>query len=177
MKQDKNTAHSATQPNRSLIQSMPFAKASNCRMKVPGVHGRPCRCGLDSRLPGKGTLMYRRRVTAQSRQAPDRETPRDGLNDALQRMHFHYSRDAHFTDELSLAMAEGLKAAGYCVDLATLTGVTPDEPRLPTLGVIAGAGATRRPQQVRCFGGCSPQGSTAGWTGSTSSGASSRTCT
>ena len=92
---------------------------------------------------------------------------------------YHPSRDARFTDELSLAVAEGLKAAGYAVDRATLTGITPDQPkdyrllvvvsntyfwtpdlptlrylkrarldRLPTLGVIAGAGATGRSQQV-----------------------------
>lgn len=92
---------------------------------------------------------------------------------------YHPSRDAHFTDELSLAVAEGLKAAGYAVDRATLTGTTPDQPkgyrllvvvsntyfwtpdlptlrylkrarldRLPTVGVIAGAGATSRSQRV-----------------------------
>ena len=92
---------------------------------------------------------------------------------------YHPSRDAHFTDELSLAVAEGLKAAGYAVDRATLTGTTPDQPkgyrllvvvsntyfwtpdlptlrylkrarldRLPTVGVIAGAGATGRSQRV-----------------------------
>ena len=92
---------------------------------------------------------------------------------------YHPSRDAHFTDELSAAVAEGLRAAGYSVDRATLTGMTPNQPkgyrllvvvsntyfwtpdlptlrylkrarldRLPTLGVIAGAGATGRSQQV-----------------------------
>jgi len=92
---------------------------------------------------------------------------------------YHPSRDAHFTDELSAAVAEGLKAAGYSVDLATLTGMTPDQPKgyrllvvvsntyfwtpdlptlrylkraridhLPTLGVIAGAGATGRSHRV-----------------------------
>ncbi len=92
---------------------------------------------------------------------------------------FHPSRDAHFTDDLSLAIAEGMKAAGYSVDRATLTGVTPDHPkgyrllvvvsntffwtpdlptlrylkrarldRIPTDGVIAGAGATTRSEQM-----------------------------
>lgn len=92
---------------------------------------------------------------------------------------YHPSRDAHFTDELAIAVAQGLKAAGYSVDLATMTGMTPDQPKgyrllvvvsntyfwtpdlptlrylkrarldhLPTLGVIAGAGATGRSQQV-----------------------------
>ena len=42
---------------------------------------------------------------------------------------YHPSRDAHFTDDLTLAVAEGLKAAGYSVDRATLTGGTPDQPR------------------------------------------------
>ena len=92
---------------------------------------------------------------------------------------YHPSRDAHFTDELAIAVAQGLNAAGYSVDLATMTGMTPDQPKgyrllvvvsntyfwtpdlptlrylkrarldhLPTLGVIAGAGATGRSQQV-----------------------------
>jgi hypothetical protein len=101
----------------------------------------------------------------------------DGVPKAL--ILYHPSRDAHFTDDLSLAVAEGLKDAGYSVDLATLTGLTPDQPKgyrllvvvsntyfwtpdlptlrylkrarldnLPTLGLIAGAGATGRSQQV-----------------------------
>jgi hypothetical protein len=101
----------------------------------------------------------------------------DGASKAL--VLYHPSRDAHFIDELSLAVAEGLKAAGYTVDRATLTGTTPDQPkgyrllvfvgntyfwtpdlptlrylkrarldRLPTVGVIAGAGATSRSQRV-----------------------------
>lgn len=92
---------------------------------------------------------------------------------------YHPSRDAHFTDELSLAVAEGLKAAGYAVDRETLTGTTPHQPkgyrllvvvsntyfwtpdlptlrylkrarldRIPTVGVIAGAGATGRSQRM-----------------------------
>ena len=42
---------------------------------------------------------------------------------------YHPSRDAHFTDDLSMAVAEGLKAAGYSVDRATLTSVTPARPK------------------------------------------------
>jgi len=38
---------------------------------------------------------------------------------------YHPSRDAHFTDDLSLAVAEGLKAGGYRVDRATITSDTP----------------------------------------------------
>ena len=101
----------------------------------------------------------------------------DGAPKAL--ILYHPSRDAHFTDDLSLAIAEGLKAAGYSVERATLTGVTPEQQkgyrllvvvsntffwtpdlptlrylkrarldRLPTVGVIAGAGSTTRSQQV-----------------------------
>ena len=40
---------------------------------------------------------------------------------------YHPSRDAHFSDDLTLAVAEGLKTAGFAVDRATLTGDTPDQ--------------------------------------------------
>jgi flavorubredoxin len=42
---------------------------------------------------------------------------------------FHPSRDAHFSDELSLALADGLKSAGFSVQRATLTHNTPDAPK------------------------------------------------
>jgi hypothetical protein len=42
---------------------------------------------------------------------------------------YHPSRDAHFSDELSLAVAEGLKVAGLSVDRATLSGDTPAMPQ------------------------------------------------
>lgn len=51
----------------------------------------------------------------------------DGLPKAL--ILFHPSRDAHFTDELSLAVADGLQTAGFRVDLATLTSSTPAQPK------------------------------------------------
>lgn len=38
---------------------------------------------------------------------------------------FHPSRDSHFSDDLSSALADGLKAAGFSVDRATLTRDTP----------------------------------------------------
>ena len=41
---------------------------------------------------------------------------------------FHPSRDAHFTDDLSMAFSDGLKDAGLAVDLATLTASTPGDP-------------------------------------------------
>ena len=41
---------------------------------------------------------------------------------------FHPSRDAHFSDDLSLALAEGLATAGFSVDRETLTRATPPEP-------------------------------------------------
>jgi len=41
---------------------------------------------------------------------------------------YHPSRDASFTDELSLAMAGGFRDAGLAVERATLTGDTPGEP-------------------------------------------------
>ncbi|MFN0315905.1 MAG: hypothetical protein ACKVQA_12815 [Burkholderiales bacterium] len=41
---------------------------------------------------------------------------------------FHPSRDAHFSEDLSVALAEGLKAAGFAVDRSTMTRQTPDKP-------------------------------------------------
>lgn len=42
---------------------------------------------------------------------------------------YHPSRDAHFSHDLSLGIADGFKAAGYRVDRATLTSTTPNNPR------------------------------------------------
>jgi hypothetical protein len=41
---------------------------------------------------------------------------------------YHPSRDAHFSDELSLSVAQGLKSLGYAVDRATMTEETPTAP-------------------------------------------------
>jgi hypothetical protein len=41
---------------------------------------------------------------------------------------YHPSRDAHFSDELSLALADGLQAAGLSVHRETLTKNTPNAP-------------------------------------------------
>lgn len=38
---------------------------------------------------------------------------------------FHPSRDAHFSDDLSMSLADGLKAAGFSVDRETVTSDTP----------------------------------------------------
>jgi hypothetical protein len=91
---------------------------------------------------------------------------------------YHPSRDAHFADDLALAVAHGLQSAGFAVDLATLTSSTPAPqgyalvvvvsntyywtPDLPTLhflaraklngiallGVIGGAGSTGHSERV-----------------------------
>ena len=42
---------------------------------------------------------------------------------------YHPSRDAHFSDEISLAVAEGFRDAGLAVDRATITGKTPATPQ------------------------------------------------
>lgn len=42
---------------------------------------------------------------------------------------FHPSRDAHFSQELSLALSKGLIAAGFTVHRATLTQDTPESPK------------------------------------------------
>jgi hypothetical protein len=38
---------------------------------------------------------------------------------------FHPSRDAHFSDDLTMSLAQGLKEAGFSVQRATLTSDTP----------------------------------------------------
>lgn len=51
---------------------------------------------------------------------------------------FHPSRDAHFSNDLSMALSDGLKAAGFAVDLATLTRDTPGDPKgYALIGVVS----------------------------------------
>jgi hypothetical protein len=51
---------------------------------------------------------------------------------------FHPSRDARFSDDLAIALSEGFKAAGFAVDLATLTEETPGDPRgYALIGVVS----------------------------------------
>jgi hypothetical protein len=50
----------------------------------------------------------------------------DGSRRAL--VLYHPSREAKFSDDLSLAIAAGLHAAGFTVDRATITGQTPARP-------------------------------------------------
>lgn len=49
---------------------------------------------------------------------------------------FHPSRDAHFSDDVSLALARGFEEAGYKVDRWTITGQTPRRPEGFTVIVI-----------------------------------------
>lgn len=48
----------------------------------------------------------------------------NGIHRAL--VLFHPSREAAFSDDLSLAFAEGLKSAGFVVERATVTSRTPE---------------------------------------------------
>ena len=51
---------------------------------------------------------------------------------------FHPSRDAHFSDDLSIALADGLKVAGFAMERATLTSKTPAEPKgYALIGVVS----------------------------------------
>ena len=51
---------------------------------------------------------------------------------------YHPSRDARFSDDLSLAFAQGLMAAGFTVDRATLTSKTPPHPEgYAVIGVVS----------------------------------------
>jgi hypothetical protein len=51
-----------------------------------------------------------------------------GAGEARALVLYHPSRDAHFSDELSLAVARGFLKAGLAVDRATTTSATPDRP-------------------------------------------------
>ena len=51
---------------------------------------------------------------------------------------YHPSRDAHFSDDLSLALAQGLMGAGFEVDRATVTSTTPPRPSgYALIGVVS----------------------------------------
>jgi hypothetical protein len=54
--------------------------------------------------------------------------PMGGVGEAKGLVLYHPSRDAHFSDDLSLAAATGLWKAGLTVERATMTGATPAEP-------------------------------------------------
>lgn len=56
------------------------------------------------------------------------ETLKGGAGKGRALVLFHPSRDAHFSDDLSLAFSEGLMAVGFDVDRATLTSETPARP-------------------------------------------------
>lgn len=58
----------------------------------------------------------------------------DGPRKAL--VLFHPSRDAHFSEDLSWAVVQGLKAAGFAVERATITGKTPTRPQGYALIVV-----------------------------------------
>ena len=51
---------------------------------------------------------------------------------------YHPSRDAHFSDDLSLALARGLAAAGFAVDRATFNSQTPPHPdQYAVIGIVS----------------------------------------
>jgi hypothetical protein len=57
------------------------------------------------------------------------ETLGVGTSHARALILYHPSRDAGFSDDLSLAFAQGLQAQGVAVDRATLTSDTPADPQ------------------------------------------------
>lgn len=59
-----------------------------------------------------------------------------GGNKAKALILYHPSRDAHFTDDLSIAIANGLKSAGFSVDRTTLNLSTDNSPNEYSLIVI-----------------------------------------
>jgi hypothetical protein len=62
------------------------------------------------------------------READYRLEPLGGAGPLKALILYHPSRDAHFSDELSLSVAQGLKSLGYTVDRATMTEETPAAP-------------------------------------------------
>jgi hypothetical protein len=63
------------------------------------------------------------------REAAYRIEPLGGTGPLKALVLYHPSRDAHFSDELSLSVAQGLKGLGYSVDRATMAQATPAEPK------------------------------------------------
>jgi hypothetical protein len=61
-------------------------------------------------------------------EAGDRHELLGGAGPAKALVLYHPSRDADFSDDLSLAFCEGLKDAGFAVERATLTAQTPAQP-------------------------------------------------
>jgi hypothetical protein len=62
------------------------------------------------------------------REAGYRLEPLGGAGPSKVLILYHPSRDAHFSDELSLSVAQGLKSLGYAVERATMTEKTPATP-------------------------------------------------
>ena len=66
------------------------------------------------------------------------ETLAPGAGEGRALILYHPSRDARFSDELSLALAQGLAEGGLAVDRATLTTSTPAHPRgYAFIGVVS----------------------------------------
>jgi hypothetical protein len=63
------------------------------------------------------------------READYRLEPLGGAGPLKALILYHPSRDAHFSDQLSLSVAQGLKNLGYAVDRATMTKETPAIPK------------------------------------------------
>ena len=62
-------------------------------------------------------------------EAPSRHESLGGAGQAKALVLYHPSRDAGFSDDLSMAFADGLKLAGLAVERATLTSATPASPK------------------------------------------------
>jgi hypothetical protein len=62
------------------------------------------------------------------REAAYRLEPLGGTGPLNALILYHPSRDAHFSEALSLSVAQGLKGLGYSVDRATMTEETPAAP-------------------------------------------------
>jgi hypothetical protein len=74
-------------------------------------------------LGGVGVTVYVEREAEPKRES----VSRDG--DARALVIYHPSRDARFSDEISMAVAQGLKDAGFAVDRETTTSSTSAKPQ------------------------------------------------
>lgn len=124
------------------VRTVPYSRRIGCRALIGAAPVRPGgadpltqRKKVNSRmrqiaiLIGAALLIGAAMLTVYvEREAEFQLEPLGGSGKARALVLFHPSRDAHFSDELSMSVAAGFKAAGFSVDRATMTRDTPAAP-------------------------------------------------